>query len=135
MHFVNPPPLTEPVAEFICVFTRILCMFTGWVSMGETMRKKIKYWRDDSFLSQNGTILKYDKLEHGILGLIGMLATLIWVKPAGIQQVVLIWLVWNGIGLAWELFQTYALKQVVEIKDMAANNAGFILSALLYLLY
>ncbi len=99
------------------------------------MRKKIKYWRDDSFLSQNGTILKYDKLEHGILGLIGMLATLIWVKPAGIQQVVLIWLVWNGIGLAWELFQTYALKQVVEIKDMAANNAGFILSALLYLLY
>ena len=97
------------------------------------MRRKIKYWGEDSFLSANGTILKYDKLEHAILGFSGMLAVLIWIKPYGLQQIILIWLGWNVVGLLWELFQVFVQKQVLEIKDIAANNAGFVLAAIVYI--
>ena len=94
--------------------------------------RKIKYWREDSFLSTNGTILKYDKLEHALLGLIGMLATLLWLKPVGMQPVILIWLGWNLVGLLWELFQVFVQNQKLEIKDIAANNAGFVVAGLVF---
>ncbi len=95
-------------------------------------RKKIKYWREDSFLSTNGTILRYDKPEHAILGFAGMLAVLLWIKPAGVQQIILIWLGWNVVGLLWELFQVFVQKQVLEIKDIAANNVGFVLAVIIF---
>ena len=95
-------------------------------------RKKIKYWGEDSFLSTNGTILRYDKLEHALLGFAGMLAALIWFRLEGMQVVLLVWLGWNAVGLFWELFQVFALKQMLEIKDIAANNAGFILAGIIY---
>ena len=96
--------------------------------------KTIKYWREDSFLSTNGTILRYDKAEHAILGFIGMLAALIYFRSDTLQFALLIWLGWNVVGLLWELFQVFVQKQVLEIKDIAANNAGFVLAGIIYLI-
>ncbi len=94
--------------------------------------RKIKYWREDSFLSTNGTILKYDKLEHALLGLFGMMVTLLWLKPVGIQPIILFWLGWNLVGLLWEIFQVFVQNQKLEIKDIAANNIGFVLAGLAF---
>jgi len=92
------------------------------------MRKYFRYWHEDSFLSTNGFILKYDKLEHVILGFVGMIVSYLLFEPKGIQQFFFYWLIWNGIGVLWEIFQLLYVKTLIEIKDIAANNAGFILS-------
>ncbi|NOX87979.1 MAG: hypothetical protein GXO77_03060 [Calditrichaeota bacterium] len=97
------------------------------------MRKRwIKYWRHDSFLTRNGTILQYDKLEHSIIAFGGMLITLLYFKPVALQVALFIWLIWNGIGLLWELFQFIVKNNSVEIKDVAANNVGFILAIFVF---
>ncbi len=96
------------------------------------MRNKwLKYWREDSFLSVNGTILKYDKLEHGLLGFIGMFASLWLVSVHSVQMTVLLFVIWNIVGLLWELFQLFVQRLPIETKDLAANNVGIVLAGLL----
>lgn len=114
---------------FNCIYSAIYQNFI--INSGRGMRK-IKYWREDSFLSTNGTILKYDKLEHALLGLFGMMVTLLWLKPVGIQPIILFWLGWNLVGLLWEIFQVFVQNQKLEIKDIAANNIGFVVAGLAF---
>ncbi len=96
----------------------------------------ITYWRNDSFWTTNGSILKYDKVEHAILGFVGMFVTL-WVIPdKSIQLTILIFVVWNIIGILWEIGQLIFQKFPIEVKDLAANNVGLVLAGCLnYLLF
>jgi len=93
--------------------------------------KRIKYWREDSFLSTNGSILKYDKLEHGVLGFIGMFTSLWLVSSPSAQVIVLFFLSWNIVGVLWELFQLLVRQLPIETKDLAANNVGIVGAGLL----
>ncbi len=93
---------------------------------------RFKRWRQDSFFSRNGTILKFDKLEHLILGAIGMLITLIFWHKVTLQTFVLLWLLWNGLGIFWEIVQFFTRNDLAEPKDVVANNLGFVLAGLVY---
>ncbi len=94
-----------------------------------------KRWRHDSFFSRNGTLLKYDKLEHLILGFVGMLATILLVKDVPVQVFILLWLGWNIIGILWEFMQFVTRDYTGEPKDVLANNLGFILAGITYYLF
>jgi VanZ family protein len=99
------------------------------------MRKKrwIKRWKRDSFLSRNGTILPYDKMEHFLLAFLGMLTSLLLWKPhASGQTFFLLWVLWNALGILWEFAQWQARHYSAEPKDVAANNVGFVLAGLTY---
>lgn len=97
------------------------------------LRKKIIYWNEDSFLTTNGTFLKYDKLEHLILAFIGVSFSRFFVENGTAQSFLLVLIFWNVIGIGWELFQLFVRKQAIEIKDIAANNIGFLLGIAFYL--
>ena len=96
------------------------------------MKKLFVYWHEDSFLSRNGTILVYDKLEHAILAFIGMVITSFFIMEKNIRIFLLLWVAWNVIGVLWEIFQLVVQKQPIQIKDIAANNIGLLLSFFLY---
>lgn len=91
-----------------------------------------KRWRQDSFFSRNGTILKFDKLEHLILGAIGMFITLILWHNVTLQTFALLWLLWNSLGIFWEFVQFFTRDYLAEPKDVVANNLGFLLAGLVY---
>ncbi len=97
------------------------------------MKKWFKPWHEDSFLSGNGTLLRYDKLEHLILAFIAMAVTSQFISFKNIQVFGLWFLFWNGVGMLWEVFQRLFLKHLMEPKDIAANNAGFVLTLFFYL--
>lgn len=99
------------------------------------MRKRRLFinWRDDSFLSRNGLLLVYDKLEHALLGFLGMTFSALLFALSSVQIFFLLWLIWNAVGLAWELAQCIIKKQMIQPKDIAANNIGFLLSFPFYL--
>jgi VanZ family protein len=97
------------------------------------MAKLFVSWKDDSFFTKQGSILKYDKLEHAILGFLGMLLTHYLFRLSGIQYYFLAWLIWNLIGIIWESYQYLVQKQSIQIKDIAANNIGFFLSIIFFL--
>jgi len=101
------------------------------------MRKRwIKYWREDSFRTTNGSILKYDKLEHGLLGFIGMFVSFFLISAISMQVIILLFVLWNIIGLIWELFQVAIKRVPIETKDLAANNIGFVAAGILgYLIF
>ncbi len=101
------------------------------------MRTKrwIKRWKHDSFLSRNGTLLPYDKLEHFLLAFLGMFASLLWWNVRSGQKFVFLWLVWNAVGILWEYFQWQARRYLLEPKDVAANNLGFVLAGAVYYLF
>lgn len=96
------------------------------------MDKLFMEWSKDSFLSKNGTILPYDKLEHAILAFIGMLISRYVFKLDGTQIFFLLWLIWNVIGILWEVYQLVFLKQLIQLKDIVANNVGIVLSFFLF---
>jgi len=96
---------------------------------------RFKRWQQDSFFSRNGTILRYDKLEHFLLGFIGVLATLLILKVATGQAFVLVWLAWNVLGIFWEFIQFVTRNYRAEPKDVVANNLGFLLAGLLYFVF
>jgi VanZ family protein len=95
-------------------------------------RKIFLRWQDDSFLSKNGTILPYDKLEHAILGFLGMILSRYLLNVDGLQMFALLWLIWNLIGIIWEIYQLLAIKHLIQLKDIAANNIGFLLAVFFY---
>ncbi len=97
------------------------------------MKKLFIYWHEDSFLSRNGTIFVYDKLEHVILAFIGMVITSFFIMEKNIRIFLLLWAAWNVIGVLWEIFQLVIQNQPIQIKDIAANNIGFLLSFFLYI--
>jgi VanZ family protein len=98
-------------------------------------KRWIKRWKRDSFLSRNGTILPYDKMEHLLLAFLGMLVSLLlWQARVSVQKFVFLWLVWNILGILWEYFQWQARRYPAEPKDVAANNLGFALAGLTYYL-
>ncbi|RLD13217.1 hypothetical protein DRI50_07585 [candidate division KSB1 bacterium] len=96
---------------------------------------RFKRWRQDSFFSRNGTILKFDKLEHFLLGFAGVFVTLLLLKTNSLQIFILVWLVWNVIGLTWEFMQFVSRDYFAEPKDVLANNIGFLLAGLVYYLF
>lgn len=96
------------------------------------MNKLFKNWEEDSFLSKNGTVLRYDKLEHVLLAFLGMMLCHFIFKLEGLQQFTLLWIIWNVIGLAWEFYQLIVKKQLIQPKDLAANTIGLLLSFFLF---
>jgi hypothetical protein len=96
------------------------------------MGKYIMDWNEDSFLSKNGTILPYDKLEHAILAFIGMLFGRYILQLEGMQIFFVLWFVLNIIGILWEIFQLVIMKQLIQLKDIVANNFGILISIFLF---
>ena len=96
------------------------------------MSKLFLNWHEDSFFTKQGSILRYDKLEHAILGFAGMVFAKYIFNLSGIQLYAITWIIWNLIGVIWEIYQLVAKKQLIQIKDIAANNIGFILSGFFY---
>ena len=94
---------------------------------------KIKPWSEDKWFSTSGTIIKYDKVEHLILGFIGLFVTLLLIPEIGGCI-----FIWEVIALAWEAkdgFFPYGPDGKIEgfsIKDFIADNAGFIIAIALY---
>ncbi len=96
-------------------------------------RRLFLNWREDSFLSRNGSFLVYDKLEHALLGFLGMTFSALLFALSSVQVFFLLCLIWNGIGFFWELAQCIINRQLIQPKDIAANNIGFVLTFPFYL--
>jgi len=88
-------------------------------------------WKDDHWLSEQGTILRYDKLEHLILAFIGLYVTLL-LFASSMFMVLLCVIVWEFIGVGWEIYQAY-FSHGFSMKDFIADNIGFMLAAVLFL--
>ena len=85
---------------------------------------KYQKWADDEWDSQEGSILKYDKLEHFILGFVGYLITRFFLD--------LHWniLLWEVIGTGWEIKDSFVTR--FSPKDLAADNYGFFFAEIVY---
>lgn len=62
-------------------------------------------WKKDKWLSENGTILKYDKPEHFILGITGIVLTYLWGAhiKAGPEYYSNTFVVWVIISILYEI--------------------------------
>lgn len=93
---------------------------------------KFVKWSDDRWKSEQGSIIKYDKLEHFILGFIGLFVTLIlgaafWLSLA----------IWVTVGFGYELKDgtvPYDAKHIQGFswKDFIADCLGFILAIIVW---
>ena len=97
---------------------------------------KFLEWKRDKWNSTQGSYLKYDKLEHLLLGFIGLLATLIFI-PAGIWIDLGFWIL---IGTTWEIIDGTFTYDGIHIqgfswKDLIADCFGFILAIIVYSIY
>ncbi len=81
-------------------------------------------WHEDKWLSKQGNILVYDKLEHFLLTLTGtVVGAFISVKWAVIMVLLL--------GLAWEIRDGY-FSHGFSWKDLLANLFGVLAGVLVY---
>lgn len=93
---------------------------------------KFEKWSDDKWLSKNGTILPYDKLEHFFLGALGLLIFIYLLSLSLIVSLVIL----ESLGIAWEIKDgliPYDKEGNVEgfsWKDLIADNAGFLIGYL-----
>ena len=88
---------------------------------------KFLKWSDDRWKSEQGSILKYDKLEHFLLGFIGLFSTLFFFSYIGFWYCLIIW---ESLGIGWEIKDglfTYDGKHIQGFswKDLLADNYGF----------
>ena len=89
---------------------------------------KFKKWSDDRWLSRSGSILRYDKLEHFLLGGIGIFVTLYWVGFSLLMSLI----IWEILGTVWEIkdgLVPYDKEGNIEgfsWKDLIADNVGFL---------
>lgn len=89
---------------------------------------KFKKWSDDKWLSKNGSILPYDKLEHLLLGVMGMLIGIYWFDFSLLASFIIL----EVLGVGWEIkdgLVPYNKKGDIEgfsWKDLIADNVGFL---------
>jgi len=92
---------------------------------------KFLKWSDDNFRSTQGSYLAYDKLEHFLLGFLGLCVTLFFFDF--LSSII----VWLSLGIAWEIkdgLLTYDGKNVQGFSwgDLIADCLGFVLAIILY---
>lgn len=98
---------------------------------------KFKKWSDDKWLSRNGSILPYDKLEHFLLGALGMLICISWIGLPLITSLIIL----EILGIGWEIkdgLVPYGQKEEIDgfsWKDLIADNVGFLFGFLIRLLF
>ena len=66
---------------------------------------KFLEWKKDKWMSENGTILKYDKAEHYLLGIIGIIITYLWgihikATPEYFSNMFVVWVI---IAILYEI--------------------------------
>lgn len=93
---------------------------------------KFLKWSDDKWLSKNSSILPYDKLEHLILGALGMFIGIYWIGFSVLTSLIIL----EILGIAWEIkdgLVPYNKKGNIEgfsWKDLIADNVGFLVGYL-----
>lgn len=94
---------------------------------------KFKKWSDDKWLSRSGSILPYDKLEHLILGALGIFISIYWIGLSLLTSLIIL----EVLGIGWEIKDgmfPYNKKGDIEgfsWKDLIADNGGFLLGYML----
>lgn len=89
-------------------------------------------WRDDRWLSRNGNILPYDKLEHFLSYALAMFILIYWIELSPITSLIILEL----LGIAWEIkdgLVPYNDKGNIEgfsWKDLIANNVGLLIGGI-----
>ncbi len=95
------------------------------------MKLKILPWEKDEWLSKQGTILPFDKLEHFLIALIGVLVGVFLLNL--IPHLVIIVITFLGIG--WEIRDGLITSgQGFSWKDLFADFAGIALGFFLSVL-
>lgn len=85
------------------------------------MKFKFLPWDEDKWLSRQGTILPYDKLEHFLLSFVGVLLGIVLLNINPPFVVLFIAL----LGIGWELRDgLIANGQGFSWKDLIADFAG-----------
>ncbi len=85
------------------------------------MKFKFLPWDKDKWLSKQGTILPYDKLEHFLLSLFGVVIGILLLKINPVTVVLIITL----LGIGWEIKDgLIANGQGFSWKDLIFNLAG-----------
>lgn len=98
-------------------------------------------WNKDKWKSTNGTIIRYDKLEHFLLAFIGLLITYMvtYYFEADLNIYVYEFVVWELIGIGYEIYNGCVAYDGVHIegfssKDLLADNYGFIAAVIVFLI-
>jgi hypothetical protein len=90
---------------------------------------KFKKWSDDKWLSRNGSILPYDKLEHFLLGALGIFICIYWIGFSLLTSFVIM----EILGIVWEIKDSlvpYDKEGNIEGfsgKDLIADNFGLLI--------
>lgn len=116
-------------------------------------------WSCDDWYSENGTVLRSDKIEHVVLGLLGLLGTLLGIaayyslKGLGAPDFEVYFkglCVWEAIAVLWEIKDgvvpygnippnppSKGGKRIegFSFKDLLADNYGFLTAILLFVLW
>ena len=85
------------------------------------MNFKFLPWDKDDWFSTQGTILKFDKLEHLLLAILGVLILVYFLKVGIFLSLALIFL----LGILWEIRDGIIKKgQGFSIMDLIADFVG-----------
>lgn len=87
---------------------------------------KIIPWNQDKWLSREGSVLPYDKLEHLILALLGVMGGVLVLKIS--LPVTMIFIA--ALGLAWEIkdgFYSHGFSGKDFLADIAGIAVGYAL--------
>ena len=96
------------------------------------MNFKFQPWDQDEWLSTQGSILKYDKLEHLILSVIGVLITALLFKIEIFLSLSLIFM----MGITWEIRDGLIKNgQGFSKKDLIADFTGLLIGYFILILF
>ena len=96
------------------------------------MNFKFLPWDQDEWLSTQGTILKFDKLEHLFLAVIGVFILVYLLKFELNLSFALIFL----LGIAWEIRDGLIKNgQGFSKKDLIADFAGVVIAYLIVVMF
>jgi VanZ family protein len=96
------------------------------------MNFKFQPWDQDEWLSSQGSILKYDKLEHLLLSVIGVLIAVFLLKIEILLALSLMLL----LGIAWEIRDGLITNgQGFSIKDLIADFIGVLIGYFFIVLF
>jgi len=97
-----------------------------------SMNFKFLAWNLDDWFSTQGSVLKYDKLEHLILSMVGVLAFVYILKIEIFLSLALIFL----LGISWEIRDGLVKNgQGFSRKDLIANFIGIIFAYYIFILF
>ncbi|MFQ5584819.1 MAG: hypothetical protein ACE5GL_10325 [Calditrichia bacterium] len=96
---------------------------------------KILDWNKDKWFSRNGSIIPFDKLEHFLLGLIGMIAGISLLGFSAITTFIFLELVAIGWEMKDGIVPAKGYIEGFSLKDLFADNLGFLAGYLLILLF